>query len=131
MHPVSRLDIYAYGGGEYMNRTAFVTGVKGSGYGSPLLSNAGCTTELSPTGQYVPAAGTCNADTRALWEGVIGFWYRFYQGPYGRFQWGMQYQYVQKETWSGLPAASGPTGPGIEPVAIDPMGFLSFRYYIP
>ena len=131
IHATPRLDIYLYGGGEYNDRNAFVTGVKGSGYGSPLLSNAGCQTELPPTSQYVPASGTCNADTRALWMGVGGFWYRFYQGPYGRFQFGMQYSYLQKETWSGLPAASNPLGPGIQPTAIDPMGFFSFRYYLP
>jgi hypothetical protein len=132
IHATPRLDIYLYGGAEYNDRNAFVTGVKGSGYGSPLLSNAGCQTELPPVaGPYVPLSGTCNADTRALWMGVGGFWYRFYQGPYGRFQFGMQYSYLQKETWSGLPAASNPLGPGIQPTAIDPMGFFSFRYYLP
>ncbi len=81
IHATPKLDIYLYGGVEYNDRNAFATGVKGSGYGSPLLSNAGCETELPPTSQYVPLSGTCNADTRALWQGVGGFWYRFYRAP--------------------------------------------------
>jgi hypothetical protein len=131
-HPARRLDIYGYGGAEYEYRTAFLNGTKGVGYGSPLLSNAGCATEATPTGPYTPAiTGTCTGDTRALWMGVVGFWYKFYQGPYGAFQWGVQYTYLTRETWSGAPAAGNPTGPGLAPTAIDPMAFTSVRYYIP
>src|SRR5499425_180368 len=47
-HPNAKLDFYAYGGGEYAARTAYVfTNAAGNpvgvGYGSPLFNNSGCT----------------------------------------------------------------------------------------
>jgi hypothetical protein len=123
LHPIRKLDIYGYGGAEYAYRDAFLKGAAGEGYGSPLLSNAGCTQELAPTGPFAPTSGTCNADTRALWQGAGGFWYRFYQGPSGSFQWGIQYSYTSRNTWSGAA--------GLQPQAIDQMVFTSFRYIIP
>jgi hypothetical protein len=67
----------------------------------------------------------CTGDTRALIEGTAGFWYRFYSGPRGRFQFGTQYSYVTRQTWSGV-------GPGAgTPEGLDSMVFTSFRYYLP
>jgi hypothetical protein len=44
-----KLDIYANVGGEYEDRTAFVSSSgKGVGYGSPLFNNSGCGTETVP-----------------------------------------------------------------------------------
>ena len=45
----------------------------------------------------------------------------------GRFQWGPQYSYVSRNTWSGVNA----TGGGVGPHGIDNMVFTSFRYYLP
>jgi hypothetical protein len=124
IHPTTKLDIYLYGGAEYADRTAFVNGAgAGVGYGSPLNNNSGCQTEAAPTNQTTPNSGTCNADNRAFWQGNAGFWYRFYRGSAGTLQWGLQYSYTSRNTWSG--AAS------IQPQAIDNMGFASFRYVLP
>jgi hypothetical protein len=128
VHPTRRLDIYGYGGAEYAYRDAFLNGAKGEGYGSPLESNAGCTTEFAPVGPDTPGAAggtnpSCNADNRAIAQGNLGFWYRFYQGPAGNFAWGMQYSYTDRQTWSGAA--------GIQPRALDQMVFNSFRYYLP
>ena len=133
-HPTRRLDIYAYAGAEYAYRTAFLNGTKGEGYGSPIASNAGCTIEFAPVGpQTVGAAGgtnpSCNADNRAVAQGNLGFWYNFYQGPAGRFSWGMQYSYTDRQTWSGAPATGSTVG--LQPNALDQMVFNSFRYYLP
>jgi len=122
-HPTTKLDIYGYAGAEYVDRTAFLTSAgKGVGYGSELNNNSGCQTELAPTNQTTPNSGTCNADTRAIWQGNLGFWYRFYRGAAGTVQWGMQYSYTSRNTWSGL---------GIQPQAIDNMVFTSVRYVLP
>jgi hypothetical protein len=123
-HPTTALDVYGYGGVEYGDRTAFVNSAgKGVGYGSPLNGNAGCTVEAVPTGPYAPASGSpCNADTRVLWQGNLGFWYRFYRGAAGTVQWGMQYSYTKRTAWVGL---------GAEPSANDNMIFTSFRYVLP
>jgi hypothetical protein len=135
-------DIYLNGGTEYAFRTAYLnsTGKVGIGYGSPLFNNTGCNVEALgaagngtagsvPSGTLSPAnAGACAGDIRSITEGTIGFWHRFYNGPKGRLQFGMQYSYVLKNTWSGNNA--GATY-GQAPNAHDNMLFTSFRYYIP
>ena len=122
-HPTKDLDIYSYIGAEYADRTAFTNSAgKGVGYGSELNVNTGCQTEAAPTNQTTPNSGTCAADTRAVWQANLGFWYRFYKGAAGTVQWGMQYSYTSRNTWSGG---------GIQPQAIDNMLFSSFRYVLP
>jgi hypothetical protein len=122
---LSKMDIYGYGGGEYASRNAFVNAAGlGVGYGSPLISNAGCGTEIRPGNQNTPGAlANCQADTRNIIEGTLGFWYRFYNGPWGRLQYGMQYSYATRNTWSA--------NAGGNPHGIDNMMFTSFRYYLP
>ncbi len=94
------------------------------GYGSPFANNSGCSTETSPTGTSAPGAGgTCAGDTRYIGESTLGFWYKFYQGEKGRVQFGMQYSYFYRNTWSGAA--------GIAPHAVDNMVWTSFRYYLP
>jgi hypothetical protein len=123
MHPAKDFDLYSYVGAEYADRTAFVNAAgKGEGYGSPLNVNTACQTEAAPTNNTTPVGGACSADTRAFWQANLGFWYRFYKGAAGTVQWGMQYSYTSKNSWSGV---------GGEPQAIDNMFFTSFRYVLP
>jgi uncharacterized coiled-coil protein SlyX len=157
VHPTPRLDVYAYVGGEYGGRTAYTNAAGGPvGYGSKLVNNSGCRTEtlpnsgnsaltsvnlsggestptktgLSPTAYngFLPGAlANCTADTRNLIEGTLGFWYRFYNGPKGRLQSGLQYSYTVRNTWSGLPNDAGIGGPA----GRQNMVLTSFRYYLP
>jgi hypothetical protein len=123
-HPTKNLDVYGYVGAEYAGRSDYVnSGGKGGGYGSALNSNAGCQTEAAPTNDYTPVAGACNADARAVWQANLGFWYRFYKGAAGTVQWGMQYSYTSRNTWSD--------SAGNQPQAVDNMLFSSFRYVLP
>lgn len=100
------------------------------GYGSPYANNTGCSTETLPTGTGAPGAGgTCAGDTRYIMEGTLGFWNKIYQGEKGRVQWGIQYSYIYRNTWSG---ANGLTSiESISPHAVNNMVFTSFRYYLP
>ncbi|MGA8145011.1 MAG: hypothetical protein WB987_14075 [Candidatus Acidiferrales bacterium] len=130
LHPNPKWDIYAYAGGEYDGRTAYTftvpvtEAVLGVGYGSPLLSNGGCLTEPVPGNQNTPGSlGGCQQDIRNIIEGTIGFWNRFYKGPKGTVQWGLQYSYAVRNTWS--------SATGGDPHGIDNMFFTSFRYYLP
>ena len=122
----TKLDVYSNVGGEYAGRTAYVNSKgAGVGYGSPLFKNTGCFTEPVPGGGngFTPGSvSNCTGDTRNLLEGTIGFWYRFYNGPKGKVQFGMQYSYLDRNTWAGV---------GGEPHGIDNMIFTSFRYYLP
>ncbi len=135
---LKKLDIYGYGGVEYAARSYDFDplAAKGAGanvgYGAPTFNNTGCYSEVAPgSGGFTPGTlANCTADTRALIEGTVGFWYRFYSGPRGRFQFGTQYSYVTRNTWSGyggLPAGSS----GLQPNGLDGMVFTSFRCYLP
>lgn len=129
-----KFDIYAYTGAEYAGRAygfdPFANKGAGAfvGYGAPQFNNTGCYTETPPTTANGSAGfdpGTlanCAADTRVVVEGTTGFWYRITNTERGRFQFGGQYSYVTRNTWSG---------DGTSPHGIDNMIFASFRYYLP
>lgn len=132
-----KLDVYLYTGAEYNSRTSDYNAATKAyvGYGAPLFNNSGCYTETPPstavTSGFNPGSlSKCTADTRAVIEGTAGFWYRFYNGPRGRFQFGTQYSYVTRQTWSGIGFA-GSGQPGASPEGLDGMVFTSFRYYLP
>lgn len=120
-------DIYLNGGAEYAGRAADFDPVSGKyvGYGSPLFANSSCFSEPLPgSGGFSPGSlgSNCTGDTRVLIEGSAGFWYRLYNGPKGKLQFGPQYSYVTRNTWSGV---------GGEPHGVENMIFTSFRYYLP
>ncbi len=128
-----KMDVYFNTGAEYASRAATFDPVtlKAVGYGAPSFNNSGCFTEAGPgSGGFLPGGlgSSCTADTRVLIEGTAGFWYKIYDGSKekvnrGRIQFGPQYSYVTRNTWSG--ASSN------EPHGIDNMIFTSFRYYLP
>lgn len=132
-----RLDFYVNAGDEYVvrrwqfdpnNPTNPLTPV---GYGSPLFNVAGCGKETAPpitgtNGFTFGSLSKCNADTKSLVEGTIGFWIKAHTGPHGRLQFGPQYSYVARYAWTGT---SGTTI--ASPHGIDNMFFTSFRYYLP
>ena len=127
-----KLDVYMNAGAEYAGRASDFDPISGKnvGYGSPLFSNSGCFTEIAPTvnNGFTPAGlASCTADTRVLIEGTFGIWFKPYDGSRekvnrGRIQWGPQFSYVDRNTWSGV---------GGEPHGLDGMIFTSFRYYLP
>jgi len=94
------------------------TNVAGSGT-VPVPGSVG--TPLTPG--FNPAnPSNCSGNTRSIFEGTIGFWYRFYAGPKGRLQWGPQYSYLDRNSWAGK---------GGNPNATENMFLTSFRYYLP
>ncbi len=120
----NKWDIYFNGGTEYVNRGwELNSSNKPVGYGSPLFDNSGCFAEPLPTGAFLPGIlSKCAGDTKNIFEGVAGFWYRIYNGHYGKLQTGPQYSYVTRTTWGGK---------GGQPYAVDNMVLTSFRYYLP
>jgi len=145
LHPTAKLDIFVYGGDEYYGREAYTTKYNTSlatyaagatsnyaavGYGSPLVSNVYCNKDFIP-------ASTCTGANKNLSEGTLGYWYRFYKGSFGTFQWGAQYEYLERSTWSGaLGAPAGTTGyvapaQGVAPRGLDNIASTSFRFILP
>jgi hypothetical protein len=101
------------------------------GYGNFAANNSGCATEGVPTNDFNPSSGAnCAGDIRIIQEATLGFWYKFYQGPKGRMQFGATYSYVAKDAWSGTGGVAA-GGAAISPKGIDNMVFTSFRYYLP
>jgi hypothetical protein len=128
-----KLDVYLDAGGEYAGRAAGYDPIENKfiGYGNPNLSNKGCYTETPPIvgSGFIPGSlAGCTGDTRVVMEGTIGYWYRLYTGPKGRFQYGLQYSYVARDTWDGTGFTKGI---GVSPSGLDNMIFTSFRYYLP
>jgi hypothetical protein len=119
-HPQPKLDVYLYGGNEFYGRAAYLNPTNPAlpaGYGSPLVTNAYCDVEVVPSGG--PACGAQNKD---IYDSTAGFWYRFLKGPFGTLQYGLQYEYLHRASWSGIGGA---------PVGIDNVAFSSIRYYVP
>jgi len=114
-HRSSRLDLYTYGGDEYAGRYAFIspTGTA-AGYGSPLVSNTGCTNEV--------ALNACSGANRNIYEATVGYWYRLYRGEYGRIEQGNQVVYIHRNLWSGI---------GRAPQGGDIVAYTSLRFYLP
>ena len=117
LHATSMLDVYLFVGEEKesaasFDLTASTGSVVGYGYGNPLYSNSGCFSET--------AVGACVGNTRLVEQGTLGFWHRIYVGDYGKFQWGLQYSYTQRDAFAGVGGA---------PTANDSMVFASIRYF--
>jgi len=134
-HPTPKLDLFAYYGGEYSQRTYYVT-PSGNliGYGAPNLNNSGCynlpVSPASTNGSTGSIGGqTCASPTRYIEEGMLGFTYRLVSSPkYGRLQYSTTYSYLQRNLWSGLGSVTQPT---TGPRALDNMIHVGMRYYIP
>ena len=129
-HPTKKLDLYAYAGGEYAQRTYYrsPTGTL-VGYAPPSATNAGCNTETLPvtggTVGYNPGVpANCNGSTRLVMEDSGGFTYRIVNTPrFGRLQYQMVYSYLQRSAWS--------SNVGGAPKGTNNMVFTGLRYYIP
>lgn len=115
-HPTPTVDLYGYVGTEQASRRSFTEAGKGYGYGSPLYSNAGCSTELSTAG--------CTANTSGLVEGTLGAWWRFLHGGYGTAQVGAQYAYIRRDVFAGTAPRGGHGNAGTD----NNIFMVSFRY---
>jgi uncharacterized small protein (DUF1192 family) len=153
-HPTPKLDVFGYAGGEYAQRTVYLS-TEGAdigklvGYAPITGSNAGCNTETLPTapssglGSIGTAGGApydpgtpanCAGVTRAVIAGTAGFIYRIYSSPkYGRLQYWGTYTYLTREAWNGITGGTYGTSTATfgSPKATNGMVFFSMRYYIP
>jgi len=137
-HATPQLDIYAYGGEESENAMPFnMTPVGGStvhgGLGNAAFTNNSlCMLETTtvPTpgsGSAIMSVPGCNGQTHFLDEGTVGFWHKPYAGSFGHFQWGLQYQYIERHGFSSTDPISG--GPVAAPHTSEQILMSSFRFY--
>jgi FKBP-type peptidyl-prolyl cis-trans isomerase len=132
-HPTPKLDLFAYYGGEYAQRTVYTTTtgtLAGNliGYGAPNLVDSNCyALPINPansTGGSITPTTNCNSPTRYIQEGLLGFTYRLVNSPkLGRLQYAVNYELVNRSLWSGAQSVSYR--------AQDNIVLTSLRYYIP
>jgi hypothetical protein len=112
-HANKDLDFYAFAGQEQESGKIYsITATSAVGYGTlPGSNNAGCDVE----------GGSCSALTKSIDQYTGGLWWKFYQGSFGRAQWGIQYSYTERKAFADAV--------GIAPIAKENMVFTSFRFY--
>jgi len=133
-HINPKFDVFAYYGGEFAERTVYMTGSGNyMGYGPENLSNAGCyalpvSGGTAGTGGNISASGTCQSPTKYIEEGMFGFQWKPIVSPrFGRLQYSLTYSLIQRQLWAGIGSASTP----VSPRAQDSMIHIQMRYYIP
>jgi hypothetical protein len=140
-HPAPKLDIFAYYGGEYAQRTTYVnpTGTL-EGYGVPNANDTGCyaltlgTTTANGVAGSPGAVANCASPTKTIEEGMFGFTYRAVNSPrYGRLQYSATYSYFEKTTWTGVLSGTYGTASDFQGSgrATNGMVHVGMRYYIP
>jgi len=108
--PNHDLTTYLYAGREKEKATYYTVGAETFGYGAPEFNNSGC----------LQTSGTCVGNTNAVEEVTAGFWWKFYSGQLGNFQFGLQGEFLQRDAFGGVGGA---------PSANIFIGMTSFRYY--
>ena len=122
-HANSDVDVYLFGGREADSKKDFNAGNVALGYGNPAYNNSGCDTVGA-------ASTTCVGNAKNIWQGTAGFWWKFYQGKFGKMQFGAQYSHTEKEAFAGQGYVNGVLVNGAaSPKATENMFFTSFRYY--
>jgi hypothetical protein len=118
-HVMPILDLYAFSGREQEDRTGD-TSVGGVNYGlgNGLLDARACGFEVA---SLAPTGSACNVQTKSIQQETVGFWHKVYQGPFGRVQWGIQYSYTERKSFTGVG--------GLGAQGDENMVFTSFRYY--
>jgi hypothetical protein len=115
-HATDSFDLYLAGGREQEDSYA-TTGVNGLpfGYGAAILgyNNSDCLIYGAPS--------DCTGQTRQVSEQTLGFWWKFYQGKFGRVQFGTQFSHASRQLFTD--------SKGNAPSASDNMFLTSVRYY--
>jgi hypothetical protein len=105
-------DVYAFAGSEDERSQTYQIGATKTGYGPGVVAtNAGCNIE----------GGTCSPLTKTVDQYTGGFWWKFYQGSFGRAQWGLQYSYTERKAFADAV--------GVAPRTTENMVFTAFRFY--
>jgi hypothetical protein len=125
-HPTPKFDFYLYGGMSYYGRTTWRNAdgtFARNGLGSPAYDNSSC----------YSAAGCTSAQNKSSQQLTVAGYYKLFRGNFGTFMYGLQYNYIHRNTWSGnnngapLAVAGGPTAPK----GFDHVVMTGFRYFLP
>ena len=114
-HVSPAVDLYGFGGAETDSAKVYsLSSTSAVGYGTlPGSTNAACLIEL--------AGSSCPGLNKNVTQYTGGMWWKFYQGSFGRAQWGLQYSYTTRTLFADAI--------GLAPKATENMLFTSFRFY--
>ncbi len=117
-HPWAGLDIYGYAGMEKANGNVFSSAAGPTGFGLTTLNNAGC--GIVTGASFAGGTSNCAAVNKEVDMLTAGFWQNLYKGDYGRVATGLQYEYIRRKSFDGVP---GPVSTS------DNVVLGSLRYY--
>ena len=122
-HPTTRFEVWALFGDEYYGRTTYISGTTVAGYGSPVAVNSGCFFETSGLATAAGVSGTCTGNNRNLWNAKLMSYYDPYKGTFGTLRFGVEVDYIERNTWSGAG--------GLSPKGNDKTAFTTMRWILP
>jgi hypothetical protein len=128
-HPWAGSDWYAYYGQEQEQAKAWTIGATAGGFGNAAFPEV-CGIETAATLASTNGAGFigsgCTGNVQRVREITAGFWQDFYKGDLGRMRYGLEYEYVMLDLFSGATTGIG-ANTGLHPN--NNIVFISLRYY--
>jgi hypothetical protein len=128
-HPWAGSDWYAYYGQEQEQAKAWTIGATAGGFGNAAFPEV-CGIETAATLASTNGAGFigsgCTGNVQRVREITAGFWQDFYKGDLGRMRYGLEYEYVMLDLFSGATTGIG-ANTGLHPS--NNIVFISLRYY--
>ena len=135
-HPCGGSDWYAYYGQERTQASPWTVGAVQGGWGNGAFPE-GCGLAAAADSTSVGFNGSstsCTANVQRIQEVTVGFWQDFYKGDLGRLRYGLQYEWVQLDLFTGSGIVPG--SPALAASAVNQglhphnnIVFFSLRYY--
>lgn len=113
-HPTPRGEFDLLFGDEYYYRSTYIASGAIAGYGAQTTNNSGF---------YTEGGAITGGNNRNLLNGKAIAYYDLYKGSLGTFRYGLEADYVERSTWSGLN--------GLAPRGNNKIGFTTIRWILP
>jgi hypothetical protein len=113
-HPTHKAEFDLLFGDEYYYRSTYLASGKIAGYGAQTTDNSSF---------YTEGVATAGGNNRNLLNGKAIAYYDLYKGSYGIFRYGLEADYIERSTWSGLN--------GLAPRGNNKVGFATIRWILP
>jgi Tfp pilus assembly protein PilN len=136
-HPWAGNDFYVYYGQEQAQAKPWTSGTTQGGYGNGAFpescgfDSSAAAASSTNSGGFNGDSTLCTANVQRVREITVGFWQDFYKGDLGRLRYGLEYEYVSLDLFSGSTITSATANPtpntGLHPN--NNIVFFSLRYY--
>ena len=113
-HPTPRGEFDLLFGDEYYYRSTYLANGVSVGYGAKTVNNSGF---------YTEGGAITGGNNRNLLNGKAIAYYDLFKGSFGTFRYGLEADYVERATWSGLN--------GLAPRGNNKIGFTTIRWILP